>query len=65
VTIWPVDCAACQRPKHLAAGLPGWLSLVRIFFRYCAVLYGQNQATSALAGSGMHRRRGVRKDHDR
>jgi hypothetical protein len=41
------QCYAYQQPGHLVAGLPGWLSLARIVFHRCSVLYGQNQATAA------------------
>src|SRR6516165_4505156 len=43
------QCRLHQRPRYLLAGLPGWLSLTRVVCRCCALLYGQNQATSAWA----------------
>jgi integrase len=39
-----------SRPGHLVADLPEWFSLTCVIFDRCAVLYGQNQATSAWPG---------------
>lgn len=44
------QCHASQRPGHLAAGLPGWLSAACVVFRRFSALYGQNQAIPAGAG---------------